>query len=130
MHWLARHRLVLLGLIAAFWTALVALAHFFPAAPFLSGVWNGERSFSDLLRRDGRRTAAHSDFVFVAIDQQSLQLDAVGAGESTGNRALELMLQKPYPWSREVWALLLDKLLNRKQTVEAIIENIALARPK
>jgi len=51
VHWLARHRLVLLGLIAAFWTALVALAHFFPSAPFLSGVWNGERSFSDLLRR-------------------------------------------------------------------------------
>jgi adenylate cyclase len=110
VHWLARHRLVLLGLIAAFWTALVALAHFFPSAPFLLGVWNGERSFSDLLRRDGRKTAVHSDFVFVGIDQQSLQLNAVGAEEATGNRALELMLQKPYPWSREVWALLLDKL--------------------
>jgi adenylate cyclase len=100
----------LLGLIAAFWTALVALAHFFPSAPFLSGVWNGERSFSDLLRRDGRKTAVHSDFVFLGIDQQSLQLNAVGPEEATGNRALELMLQKPYPWSREVWALLLDKL--------------------
>ncbi len=110
MHWLARHRLVLLGLIAAFWTALVALAHFFPSAPFLSAVWNGERSFSDLLRRDGRKTAVHSDFVFVGIDQQSLQLNAVGGEEAAGNRALELMLQKPYPWSREVWALLLDKL--------------------
>jgi adenylate cyclase len=110
VHWLARHRLVLLGLIAAFWTALIALAHFFPSAPFLSGVWNGERSFSDLLRRDGRKTAVHSDFVFVGIDQQSMQLNAVGAEEATGNRALELMLQKPYPWSREVWALLLDKL--------------------
>jgi len=112
VHWLARHRLVLLGLIAAFWTALVALAHFFPSAPFLSVVWNGERSFSDLLRRDGRKTAVHSNFVFVGIDQQSLQLNAVGAEEATGNRALELMLQKPYPWSREVWALLLDKLFD------------------
>ncbi|HLW35728.1 MAG TPA: CHASE2 domain-containing protein, partial [Chthoniobacterales bacterium] len=110
MHWLARHRLVLLGLIAASWTALVALAHFFPSAPFLSGVWNGERSFSDLLRRDGRKTAVHPDFVFVGIDQQSLQPDAVGAEEAAGNRALQLMLQKPYPWSREVWALLMDQL--------------------
>lgn len=110
MHWLARHRLILLALIAGFWTALVLLAQFFPAAPFLSAVWQGERSFADLLRRDGRTTAVHSDFVFVAIDQQSMQLDAVGAEEAAGNRALELMMQKSYPWSREVWALLMEKL--------------------
>jgi adenylate cyclase len=110
VHWLARHRLILLGLIAGFWTALVLLAQFFPAAPFLSAVWQGERSFADLLRRDGRTTAVHSDFVFVAIDQQSMQLDAVGAEEAAGNRALELMMQKSYPWSREVWALLMEKL--------------------
>jgi adenylate cyclase len=110
VHWLARHRLILLALIAGFWTALVLLAQFFPAAPFLSAVWQGERSFADLLRRDGRTTAVHSDFVFVAIDQQSMQLDAVGAEEAAGNRALELMMQKSYPWSREVWALLMEKL--------------------
>src|SRR5689334_2847697 len=39
-----------------------------------------------------------------------MQLDAVGPEEAAGNRALELMMQRPYPWSREVWALLLDKL--------------------
>lgn len=110
MHWLARHRLVLLGLIAAFWTALVALAHFFPSAPFLSGVWDGERSFSDFLRRDGRKTAVHPEFVFLGLDQQSLDLNAVGPEEAAGNRALQLMLQRPYPWSREVWALLMEKL--------------------
>ena len=112
MHWLARHRLILLGLIAAFWTALIALAHIFPSAPFLSAVSRGGRSFWDLLLRDGRKTAVHQDFVYVGIDQQSLQLDAVGAGEAAGNRALELMLQKPYPWSREVWAVLMDQLFN------------------
>ena len=63
-----------------------------------------------MLRRDGRKTAVHQDFVFIGIDQQSLQLNAVGVEEAAGNRALELMLQKPYPWSREVWALLMDKL--------------------
>jgi len=110
VHWLHRHRLVLLGLIVAFWTTLVALAHFFPSAPFLSAVWSGERSFFDLLRRDGRKTAVHPDFVFVGIDQQSLQLSVVRPEEAAGNRALELMIQKPYPWSREVWALLMDKL--------------------
>ncbi|HJT46327.1 MAG TPA: adenylate/guanylate cyclase domain-containing protein [Chthoniobacterales bacterium] len=110
MHWLHRHRLLILSLIAIFWTSLVGLAHFFPNAPFLSGLWRGERSFADLLRRDGRKTADHPEFIFLGIDQQSIQLDAVGPEEAAGNRALELMMQKPYPWSREVWALLLDKL--------------------
>jgi adenylate cyclase len=110
VYWFARHRLILLALIAAFWTGLVSLAHFFPTAPFLSGVWNWERGFADLLRRDGRKTATHPEFVFLGIDQQSMQLDAVGPEEAAGNRALELMMQRPYPWSREVWALLLDKL--------------------
>ena len=110
MHWFARHRLVLLALIAGFWTAVVSLAHFFPTAPFLSGLWRGERGFADLLRRDGRKTATHPEFVFIGIDQQSMQLDAIGPEQAAGNRALELMMQRPYPWSREVWALLLDKL--------------------
>ena len=110
MHWLGRHRLILLGLITVFWTALALLAHFFPTAPFLSGVWNGERSFADLLRRDGRKAAVHPEFVFLGIDEQSRQLEAVGPEEAAGNRALELMMERPYPWSREVCALLLDKL--------------------
>jgi adenylate cyclase len=112
VHWLHRHRLILLALIALFWTTLVLLAHLFPSAPFLSGVWHGERSFADLLRRDGRKTAVHSDFVFVGIDQQSLDLNAVGSEEAARNRGLGLMMQKPYPWSREVWALLIDQLFD------------------
>ena len=75
-------------------------------------MWQGERSFADFLRRDGRKTAVHPEFVFVGTDQQSIQLDAVGPEEALGNRALELMMQRPYPWSREVWALLLDKLFS------------------
>src|ERR1043166_6022970 len=110
MHWLARHRLILLALIVAFWTALMSLAQIFPQAPFLSAIWNGERSFSDLFRRACRKTAVHPELVFGGIDQQSMQLDAVGHEEAAGNRALELMMQRPYPWSREVSAILLDKL--------------------
>ncbi len=32
------------------------------------------------------------------------------AEEIAGNRAFELMTARPFPWSREVWALLLDRL--------------------
>src|SRR5437588_310870 len=101
---------MILVAIAVFWTGLVALAHFFPAAPFLSTIWSGERSFADVLRREGRKTQTHSDFVFLGIDQQSLILDAVNPDEIAQDPALRLMAAHPYPWSREVWALLMDKL--------------------
>jgi adenylate cyclase len=113
VHWLSRHRLLILGLIAVFCTGLVALAHFFPTAPLLSTIWSGERSFSDILRREGRKTATHPEFAFIGIDQTSLALKPEGEDEIrawASNRALQLMSEQPYPWSREVWALLLDRL--------------------
>ncbi|PYK03466.1 MAG: hypothetical protein DME63_03010 [Verrucomicrobia bacterium] len=110
MHWLGRHRLMILVAIAVFWTGLVALAHFFPAAPFLSTIWSGERSFADVLRREGRKTQTHSDFVFLGIDQESLILDAVSPEEIANDPALQLMAGHPFPWSREVWVVLMDKL--------------------
>lgn len=107
MHWLGRHRLLILVVIAVFWTGLVALAHFFPSAPFLSTIWSGER---DVLRREGRKTPTHSDFVFIGIDQQSLILDAVNPDEIAKDPALQLMAGHSFPWSREVWVELMDKL--------------------
>ena len=86
------------------------LAHSLPTVPFLFSPWSGEQNFEDMLRHEGRKTPARPDFVFVGIDQDSLLLTAVGEDEIVGNRGLELMKERPYPWSREVWALLLDKL--------------------
>jgi adenylate cyclase len=109
VHWLHRRRLLILSLIAFSWTGLVALAHFFPTAPFLSTIWRGERTFADVLRREGRKTATHRDFVFVGIDQTSLSLKAEDEDWSN-NRPLQLMSEHAYPWSRELWGLLLDRL--------------------
>src|SRR4029077_12844595 len=61
-------------------------------------------------RREGRKTSAPSDFVFLGIDQSTLQLPPLSAEEIAGNRAFQLMTEKSFPWSREVWALLLDRL--------------------
>jgi adenylate cyclase len=63
-----------------------------------------------LLRREGRKTPAPSDLVFLGIDQSTLQLPPLTAEEIASNRAFQLMTEKPFPWSREVWALLLDRL--------------------
>jgi adenylate cyclase len=112
MHWLGRHRFLVLALICFFWTSVIFLGHFFPGVPFISTPWRGEQSFEDLLRREGRKTPAPSDFVFLGIDQSTLQLPPMTAEEIASNRAFQLMTEKPFPWSREVWALLLDRLFS------------------
>jgi adenylate cyclase len=110
VHWLGRNRLLVLAFICFFWTGVIFLGHFFPGVPFISAPWRGEQSFEDLLRREGRKTPAPADFVFLGIDQSTLQLPPLSAEEIAGNRAFQLMTEKPFPWSREVWALLLDRL--------------------
>jgi adenylate cyclase len=99
-----------LTLICLFWTGLIVVGHFFPTAPFISVPWRGEQSFEDLLRREGRKTTPPSDFVFLGIDQSTLQLPPLTPEELAGSRGLQLLSERPYPWSREVWALLLDRL--------------------
>src|SRR5947209_7973785 len=110
MHWLGRHRFLVLASICFFWTGVLLLGHFLPGVPFLSAPWHGEQSFEDLLRREGRKTAPPQDFVFLGLDQSTLQLPPLTAEEVAGNRAFQLMTERPFPWSREVWALLLDRL--------------------
>src|SRR5437016_10701501 len=110
MHWLRRYRFLVLALICLFWTGAIFLGHFFPGVPFISAPWRAEQSFEDLLRREGRKTSAPSDFVFLGIDQSTLQLPPLTAEEIANNRAFQLMTERPFPWSREVWALLLDRL--------------------
>ncbi len=86
------------------------LLHFYPYLPFVSAVWSGEKRFEDFLEREGRKTPTRDDFVLLGIDQSTLQLPPFEPGELANNRALQLMNEHPFPWSREVWALLLDRL--------------------
>ncbi|PYJ21896.1 MAG: hypothetical protein DME99_06820, partial [Verrucomicrobia bacterium] len=110
MHWLGRHRVLILSFICIFWTGLIFVGHFFPDTPFLSAPWRGEQSFEDLLRREGRKTPAPHDFVFLGIDQSTLQLPPLTGEEIANNRAFQLITEHPFPWSRQIWALLLDRL--------------------
>jgi adenylate cyclase len=110
VHWLSRHRLFILAAICAFWTALILLGREFPSVPFISAPWRLEQGFEDLLRREGAKTPTRSDFVLLAIDQSTLEMPPLSPDELANNRAFQLMTARPWPWSREVWALLLDRL--------------------
>src|SRR5882724_461288 len=110
MNWFSRARLLVLTLICLFWTGLIFVGHFFPTAPFISVPWRGEQSFEDLLRREGRKTTPPRDFVFLGMDQSTMQLPPLTPEELASSRGLQLLSERPWPWSRELWALLLDKL--------------------
>lgn len=103
---------MILAGICGFITVLVLALHFAAGVPFLSIVWSSEQAYEDVLRREGRKTKTHNDFVFIGIDQESLKLTAVGPEEIQNNRAFQLMTERPFPWSREIWALLLDRLFS------------------
>jgi adenylate cyclase len=118
VHWLARHRRIVVAAIGVLCTAVVVAAHFFPNLAFISVVWRQEQNYEDFLEREGRKTATRSDLVFVGIDQQTLQLPPFLPEEIQDNRALQL-LQRKRPWSRELWALLLDRLFSAGARVVA-----------
>src|SRR5213596_207740 len=110
MSWLTRHRHLAFSAICTFWTAVILLGHFFPTLPFISMPWRGEQSFEDLLRKEGRKTPTREDFVFLGLDQSTLQLPPLTPDEVANNRAFQLMTERPFPWSRAVWSLLLERL--------------------
>ena len=107
---MARHRRIVVAAICALCAAVILAGHFFPGLPFLSGIWQQEQNFEDFLQREGRKAQTHPEFVFLGIDQTTLELPPFSPEELASSRALQLMTERPYPWSREVWALLLDRL--------------------
>jgi adenylate cyclase len=112
MPWFTRHRLLVLAAICGFLTGTILLLRVLPGVPFLGSVWTGEQAYEDLLQREGRKTPTHSEFVFLGIDQSSAQFSPFDDAQLENNRALQLMAERPFPWSREVWALLLDRLFS------------------
>jgi CHASE2 domain-containing sensor protein len=64
----------------------------------------------DWLLRITTRTPLPQDFVLVTIDERSLSPDVLRPEELAGSRALQLM-SAGFPWSREVYAELTEKLI-------------------
>ncbi|HEX8076472.1 MAG TPA: CHASE2 domain-containing protein, partial [Chthoniobacterales bacterium] len=81
----------------------------------------------DLIARSGRTTPANPDLIFLAIDSASVSLDpeldvegllASSAQDPASRGALKLMT-KPWPWDREVYALILERLVGAGAKVVA-----------
>jgi two-component sensor histidine kinase/CHASE2 domain-containing sensor protein len=84
-----------------------------------SALSRAELAARDVLSRHGKRAPASPELIFLAVDNASISLEA-GADLQTlfgiendatpEGRALTLMSQE-WPWSREVYALILDRLV-------------------
>lgn len=111
MHWMYRHRIPILAVICVVCTLSIVLVREIPWVPFLSTVWRSEQPFQDLMMREGRKTATNPDFLFIGIDQSTLEMAPLTPEEAANNRAFQLITAEPYTsWSREIWALFLDRV--------------------
>jgi adenylate cyclase len=109
MHWLGRHRRVALALICALCTGAIIAAAMFRSVIFANAIWANETGFRDALERKGQRNKAHNEFVFLGIDEASMQLDQISPEEIETSPALQKMREQ-FPWSRAVYAELIDRL--------------------
>jgi adenylate cyclase len=81
--------------------------------------------YRDAISRAGRPTPPNPDLVFLAVDAASvglskIDIDAYGLSNDNSEeaRALRLMSES-WPWSREVYALVLDRLISAGARVVA-----------
>jgi adenylate cyclase len=63
----------------------------------------------DALHRSGKKTPVLKDLVVLGIDDASLKLDAAWPEDIAASPALQAM-QKQWPWPRQAWAHILDRL--------------------
>ena len=105
-----------LGLAAAVPTLLIGWLYWYEVSsphPWEYLLRRGEMTTDGLLRKHGRPAALRSDMVFLGLDDATLKLDGLWPEEIEASPALRLISQGTgaWYWSREVYALLLDRLM-------------------
>ena len=109
-----RHVIVVFALTALCGGVALIFDYLRPAGYLQLDYW-----FRDALAQHGRMAARNPDLLFLAIDSDSVTLDASldvndlfssSTFSSSDRRALQLM-SGGWPWNREVYALILDRLI-------------------
>src|SRR5947209_1127603 len=86
-----------------------------------------ESRLRDAIARSGRTSPANPNLVFLAIDSDSVSLDETldveglfssSSSNAESRRALEIM-SKGWPWNREIYALILERLVGAGAKVVA-----------
>ena len=100
------HPRFILTLICAFWIVLTLGLYLLPFFPEL------ELRTRDILERtSGSRQATRNPrLAFLGVDQETESLDRLLSGELEQSRALQI-IKGGKPWSRELYALIAEKLI-------------------
>jgi adenylate cyclase len=85
------------------------------------GPWlQAELGFKDVLVRYGRKAPRHPDIVYLAIDQASVGLDGLWPDEIAASPALSRIQASGWPWTRDVYAMIIERLVKAGARVIAI----------
>ncbi len=120
-----RNRRALPAIVCAACTAIVLAAHWFGFEPLR----RLEFSARDFLTRHGERSPLRPEIVFLAIDQESVSLDGVFDDEVNASPALKIMKRDGWPWSREVHAMVIERLVKAGARVVAFDMLFPTERP-
>jgi adenylate cyclase len=107
-------RTAYLGLAAAVPAVLFGWLY---AGPWNAGLYRGELAVGDFFYAHGRHAAVRQDIVFLGIDNASMILDGAWPEDIAASPALKLINNAKdaglngFNWSREVNALILDRLI-------------------
>jgi len=116
---LSKRAITLLG-ICALITLVFLAAHF-----FFAPLTEARLSVEDWFLRLGRRLPADPRLVLVGIDRPSYAQDILPA-EAEADPVLDA-LRRNFPWSRNVWAVLIERLANAG--AKAIVIDLVFANP-
>ncbi|PYI90024.1 MAG: hypothetical protein DMF03_05895 [Verrucomicrobia bacterium] len=120
---MSRRRTVVVLLLAALCAAAVTLLDLTSPAYYAQT----ESRVRDSIARAGRKTPVNPDLIFLAIDSDSVTLDETldlqglfssSATDPGSRRALEIM-SKGWPWNREIYAMVLERLVHAGAKVVA-----------
>lgn len=87
-----------------------------------------ELAIQDAVVRHGIKTAAPDDFVLLAVDEASLDLSQLEPEEIAGSSALSAMAAG-FPWSRTVYAAIIEKILGAGARVLVLDVHFPLPGP-
>jgi adenylate cyclase len=107
-----------------FWVGLYWLEEHWVSADFVPPLMTAELITQDFRLREGKSAPIDDRIVFLGFDQQVE--DRPFEEEFAASRALQLM-QTNWPWSREVWALTIDRLA--EAGARAIIIDLLFPNP-
>jgi CHASE2 domain-containing sensor protein len=120
---MSRRRTVVVLLLAALCAAAATLLDLSSPTSYAQT----ESRVRDSIARAGRKTPTNPDLLFLAINSDSVTLDETldlqglfssSSSDSESRRALEMM-SKGWPWNREIYAMILERLVRAGAKVVA-----------